>query len=790
MSTATIGPLSFDRGFYFEKNNDYGVMDGKEKFTIRGPIWQINQLRGLITRGGTEESGGITTRSTVQKDWGPIWVNAADVNDDTRDNVRLNHKGWYLLRDVDITHTNEKYAKATLTLELINNIYDVLLEMDYTTSPYAGTPVKHGYDLTEELVLLDDEFATLDTGTWKVTSWNITGGSATVSSGKLALSGARTSIITGSPQWGARSIQSKDTFDAPFYVEADLQVPTLAGGANWDTTTHHIVIQPGQWSDNIGWQDTFLIISAASNSARQIRLATATEHVLVQNISSGITTTKWKMLVEENGLITIWLWNTSTSEWDFFWKGPSNLSKTTNLNVGITYHSHETTSRTVYTDRVKVYKTQDQVLRSVAKIPNTSRNSSTGIGSRGNVYLHKNGETDNTFRAPTNPINLLNGSPRVVSNYNPGSILREIYSPYESLKKELCSFYNDHVKISPTSAGINFYHKLTGEWALLNTFTIGDINYIKILNYTPEELIFQINRTIWTLRRGEPLVYVEHPYTPIGYSKKTTVYHDNLLNNGLADGVDVSMLSQHYALVFNPFNLLSPNQTNLENGTTEGWISSGESNISITTDSWYGTYAIKVVTTSDGYFDGMRTNDDDDIDLYEFTDLTDFSGLQMLFSTGLKGIGIARLYVYELDESKSTLTSHYTPDITLSKSYVGKYLYYTIQNANTRYLRLYIVSPTYDSSFEVKADQMFCGPIHQELYAVWAVLHSSENKYGLMINQKNPTTIKSNSIPACELTGLGVFDQMQPPSSPDSFNNLALEWLNPVNQRMRIVNRV
>jgi hypothetical protein len=52
--------------------------------------------------------------------------------------------------------------------------------------------------------------------------------------------------------------------------------------------------------------------------------------------------------------------------------------------------------------------------------------------------------------------------------------------------------------------------------------------------------------------------------------------------------------------------------------------------------------------------------------------------------------------------------------------------------------------------------------------------------------KKDPTIIKSDSIPASDITGIGVFDQMQPPISNDHYLQLAREWYKPTVQRLAL----
>jgi len=51
------------------------------------------------------------------------------------------------------------------------------------------------------------------------------------------------------------------------------------------------------------------------------------------------------------------------------------------------------------------------------------------------------------------------------------------------------------------------------------------------------------------------------------------------------------------------------------------------------------------------------------------------------------------------------------------------------------------------------------------------------NRYGMLIMKKDPTIIKSDSIPASDITGIGVYDQLVPPTDASGFSNLADEFM-------------
>lgn len=553
MVNCIIGPLTFTGGFYVEDNNEYGVMEGVESFSIVGETWKIRQLRGLVTPGSSETSMGITIRGSQQKSWGPVWIDASQVSSNGDENTRLTHKGWYLIRKVEFEHVNVNNSKAILEVELIDNVYDVFLEMDSTDSNAVGSQIKTTYNLTEDLILLEDDFngTSLDPSKWIATTWNMTGGSHTVSGGKLQMSGIRTAIIPGMPVWGARSIQSKQSFDAPFYAEFDLELVDLSSGSGepYLGHNHHFVMRPGQWLDREGWPDTFLIINDTGNGTRDKRFVKPyTDPLVFQYVSSDTKLHKWKILVETNGLVTAWTWNSTTSEWDFFWKGPCGLSRMWGLTIGFTHHSHESINHTVYTDKIKVYRTQEQALESIMKVPNVERTTASGTV-RGSSVLVSDPTGSYPFQLDEDdPLSIYEGSPKIYSSFNPSNELRQIFSPVETLKPNKCKFENDIFQIIPNTSSITINHKLSGSWSLLNEFGFGEnISYIKILNYTPEELLVQINRTKWCLRRSEPFVYVKHPNT--AFSMTSTTYYDcdsGVISGGV--GIDIPMVEQYYAL--------------------------------------------------------------------------------------------------------------------------------------------------------------------------------------------------------------------------------------------------
>lgn len=783
MSTCKIGPITFDRGFYYEKGNDYGVMDGKEQFTIKGPIWKINQLRGLVTRGKSEESNDVRIRGSNSNDWGPIWVNAADVNDDTRDNVRLNHKGWYLLRDVDITHVNEYWAKAAVTMELLSTNPLQYMEYDYTDPSRTGLLEQPGYALEEEVVLFEDDFATLDTDKWvDMGTWNMTSSDVGVTGGKLYMKGRRTS---GSLWAGTRMLRSKYKIPTPFTVEFDLEFPT--------TSTYnpghniHLALTPINPPIN-AWQDVFfneLSIIPTQRYEAFGRYNAKKQNVswLKSNTADTKVTYRWE--VGSDGIVTVYRWNGSS--YDQVWKGSHGLSSAKELYICYVFHAHQdlTNVKTAYSDNIKVYTTQLKSLGLTVPAPNTGDLLTIPDETTTITAYYSNPSDRILLQSVTaNPGLIYVNSPLGYSSNNVTGTLQLVTGDYERLAPGKFYVQNGDIKLNVETDGIEIYKYYSGAYNLVNKFTFGTIDYLQVINATPESFKFQANQTEWELRRGESFVRVKHEYDDIGFTKTTCVFHDDTINCGLSDGADVSMLTQPYSLHYTPYNLLTQNQFDLESGVA-GWVGTGtDGPITQVSPGWYGSYCAKVTTLGDVGQGIMQ-----DAGAYcDISYIDDPTGLIMYGGMGLKGSGTVHLEFIERDSSGSILNSSVSNNIVLSSTFKSRPIFHTITNPDTDYVSLKVLT-TVASVAEIYIDQNFLGPSYNLSNNPWHIGPSASNRYGLIVTKKDPTTIKTNSIPASSMTGLGVYDQMQPPKNCINFKNLALSWLNPVDGRLRLVQR-
>jgi hypothetical protein len=118
-----------------------------------------------------------------------------------------------------------------------------------------------------------------------------------------------------------------------------------------------------------------------------------------------------------------------------------------------------------------------------------------------------------------------------VKGYNLNNISNEerlLTSIEEILVPDKFYFKNGIVKLAVTNSGVDYYYwnYNSNNYVLINSFDLGDVNLIKPLVINSNVIQIQIEDTKWTLRRGKPFVYVEHPYRDIKYNPKTIYNYD------------------------------------------------------------------------------------------------------------------------------------------------------------------------------------------------------------------------------------------------------------------------
>jgi hypothetical protein len=314
-----VGPVTINRGFFLTESNEYGV-DGKETFSVVGYNYEIQQLRGLITRGESKTSGSVTIRGSNDNDWGPVWI---DASTPLPDNDAFPHRGWYLVREVTVELINHIKAKAVLTIELLSTHLLEYLEYDYSRGVDTGVIKGADFDLDTETILLEDYFTSWDNLKWTDMGNYQYADVTTSCSGQYNFAGRRATTV-GSPAYAGRIFVSKQTFNPPFYYEIRLGNPDLGTAGKIHLTKAHIT--PGFLQSNNA-RDSFDIVNHISNRTRYLRLSTyspkpARTDVYYKPLNMNPMTIR--VYMNSAGNVVVWVWD--GSNWIKKWQGPTVLS--------------------------------------------------------------------------------------------------------------------------------------------------------------------------------------------------------------------------------------------------------------------------------------------------------------------------------------------------------------------------------------------------------------------------------------------------------------------------------
>jgi hypothetical protein len=232
------------------------------------------------------------------------------------------------------------------------------------------------------------------------------------------------------------------------------------------------------------------------------------------------------------------------------------------------------------------------------------------------------------------------------------------------------------------------------------------------------------------------------------------------------------MLTQFYALGYNPYNLLTTNQYGVETDLT-GWAATGGT-LARETGGHIGTYCAHVTTSNATAGEGLSQS--------VYSQLLGPSvGLNVSASAYCKGTGTVVVLIYERDSAGASLGNGTSATYTLTGTYTKLSHVYTVTNALATQLSMKILTPTKQLA-EIYSDSHQICPV-PILQAENTAAPLAANRYGMYITQTSPTTIKSDSIPASEKTGIGVYDQMQAPEADNGFLSLAREWFRPTWQK-------
>ncbi len=155
-----IGPIQLPNQ-YITDNDDPGVGDGSEVFSVVCTPAQAYQIRGLVTPFIKEQFFNRNVLNIPDGYWGLLPIDASTGLDD---NDFINHRGLgYLITQATLNPLNPFIVQVDLECEEILPILTDYLKMDYTSGLGDGTQLSTNYAMTVKNDRINDQFTTLDT---------------------------------------------------------------------------------------------------------------------------------------------------------------------------------------------------------------------------------------------------------------------------------------------------------------------------------------------------------------------------------------------------------------------------------------------------------------------------------------------------------------------------------------------------------------------------------------------------------------------------------------------------
>lgn len=790
-----IGPIITEKVHIRDGNET--KRDGTETINLVCSVEQAHQLRGLCENSVKNTYGSLRILSTQESRWGILPVN-------TSENLKINehqtHSGLYHVKDIEIEAIGNRddIVIARIPVELLSKNVNEILTILHSRGGEDGSSIEMSEEYSDEEIefLLEEEFTTFNTTTvWhpKYTENMATGADIVASAGKLVFSGASATNLTWSYLWTVLRETLPDDFEAEFTLEWNALPASGAVG-------HHMNLflmdgKPAnsaelQYKDTLRMvldvQDTGAVISV-DKRIRGNYSGISAEHSLTS--SQKIIALKIKL---EGGTgvsnLTVWIdknyGGTGTPSYGDPIFGPANtgFNYDNEMYLILAMENASSTSATVRCSFLNISQTFDALKPNIVVAPVGAVADRTPdfyrTGEEGDIPCFKNPPTPPTFQI--DPANFYKGSVKCMNSNYTDAVPRLVTDNEFSFDPTKLTLSNGLIRLVPAVQGVIFQYWNGTAWATLDTFTLPNvIRLIRPFLVTKDRFILQIDRTLWGVKSGSYGIWIKHPYDTIGYTLKGNYYHDGVVGKGLAGGADVSMLTQFYTLVFNPYNILTQNQMDVE-ADLAGFTAVG-STITQESGGLYGKY-IKAITNNSTTYEGILLN-------MRTLPPHDETGLILSGRALLHGSGTCTLVLDERDAVGTLLGTASSSLITLNATPTLYNVPLIISSSNVKNVSLHVYTNVKQTA-TLNGDMFQIAPIPNSGGNLFSTAPYSPNRYGMFIIKTHPTTIKTNSIPASDLTGIGVYDQMQPSNADNGFLSLAREWFRPTWQTLLLQSEV
>jgi hypothetical protein len=780
---AKIGPI--------ELSQAHEIVDpesdpGKVQISIKCKPEEAKQLAGLCQPTIRTDYGAIRVIKSRNNRWGVMPIESPVESGGVSPNEYTGIlKGLVSLSNPQVYYINPRKSRVVMTGEMLSENHNEILSILYGKGGEDGSDIEHTFEDNDIEILLDDTFDGLWSDNWTgYDTYNLTSHNVSTSGGKLVFTGTNGTSGFIAP-WGGMNIESKSRYAPPWEIEFDME---YVAGTDHNMSVYIVEALPHIWTD----------VTTHSSDTNYIRVYLyhhgGNLYYAVQKCVRGVISnlkpeTALNISTEKNPSFKVGYYPGGGLEVYIDKAGGTNYTKiwgraNTGLNwsnPGLMYQ-FDNMSGASQTMRSRGFKlsvpTEAQYPNIVVAPPGAVCNETptfTRTGEEGDIQC---------FKDPTVPLNyqitptdFYKGSVKGMNGNYTDNVYRLI--THNDMDLDPTKFYmsNGLIKLKTTANGVEYYNWNGTAYVLLNTFTLPNpINLIRPFYVSKDVFTLQLDRTLWTIRAGKRGIWIKHPNDALGFTKNTSCYHDGILHNGLADNADVSMLSQFYSLHFNPYNLLTTNMYGVEEGLDGFYdVSSTLEQVSGAT---YGTYHLKCTSKNLQAMEGVYIKE---------VSLPTGNNTGLIFGgrAYLKGTGTWKLLIIERKSNYTALNTTSSAPFTLTSTPSVHDIYHTVISSEAEKLNLMIYTDGQQSA-EFYGDVFQLAPSPVANQAMYSIAPLTANRYGMLIMKKDPTIIKSDSIPASDITGIGVFDQMQPPISNDHYLQLAREWYKPTVQRLAL----
>jgi hypothetical protein len=556
MVEGKIGPIELDHTELYDDNTI--SVSGEENFTIICTNRQARQIMGLAAYTSDKEQIGYLNIHTSNSSWGLVWI---DSSLGLSSNEDITHRGWYVITGVEpTTDLGCDYVHLEVTAEKLSGYeYDYLV-MDYTPGVNDGTTIDHGYTDNSANYILNEDFSDFDTSTvWTaVQNQAATTPLATPIGGDLELWGYGETAGTGGYVWS----QTQATHTGPsdgLTLEWGMSILTTPS-SSWSTAAAFFT-NNSRSTDAWSFNDTiYCTMSANSSGGYMYRVfginSLGTWSKLVPDTVCATPGTGWKMVWSSNNNITLSV--DVGSGYVEKYKGHPQISTYTPHYAGFMMNTATTGLAQARFTELKIYNydTVEDAFDNVVVLPCTTPVTSADFSRYGEDGLIP------CYTNPTAPLyfwqdadNYYNGSVKGWNSNYTDTTPQLITSTEEVLDSAKFSVDNTLIKLTTSNTAttpvlFSVYASPAG-WTDLQILNPGTINLLKPLHIGPERQTYQINDTKWTMQRGKQHIMVEHPSTPITYTRKDYYSHDGGVTTTPEADADISMATTYYANVYN-----------------------------------------------------------------------------------------------------------------------------------------------------------------------------------------------------------------------------------------------